>query len=576
VRNERLLHGGWPVLHRLADAGIEVILLKGAALLAAGYGDLGLRYMADIDILVPTAERSRAIALLGACGFRPEGGLSPDAVDTLMPPTTPGYGFRNDGGQAIDLHWNALHQSRQPDADADFWAASRPMTFRDLPVRVLDPADRLLHALAHGLRWNQVPPLRWVLDAALILTGDDAPDMRRLVEQARRRRLAVPVRRGLDYLRRRFAMPVPDDALRALARSGSQLQRWEADLEERDPAARSPGQAALHAYLAELRGRVPLGRRPGWRANLGALVGWRGLDCARQLPADLLLARPWWPSAVQDATELAEGVRLAATRDAGFHRVVSRGWQVPESNGTWTGRREGLLRLKPTDRSGLPVALAFAGAAFVAERHPEQSLELLVNGRRLARWRLSQGAAALPVARVPLPGADPQLELRFRTGPLASPRQAGFGADPRRLGFFLEWLEIEPVPLLRRGEPVSPREPGGDADRFLAGGWQVRDEEGGRIGPSSRLLFRREDAGRATLRLLGMTELPESEGGGRLSLLVDGRLRARWALPAGRTPLQQTIALPSATGQRIPVHRIELRAEVPPLGSAWLRELSIE
>jgi hypothetical protein len=249
---------------------------------------------------------------------------------------------------------------------------------------------------------------------------------------------------------------------------------------------------------------------------------------------------------------------------------------VPETNGTWTARREGLIRLSPTGRSGLPLALGFAGAAFLTERLPAQSLELLVNGRRLARWRLSPGAAALPVARVPLPQAAPLLELRFRTGPLGSPRETGVNADPRRLGFFLEWLEIAPVPLLRQGETVSLRGTDGDADAFLAGGWQVRGEEGGLIGPSSRLLFRRESAGRARLRLLGMTQLPESESGGRLSLLVDGRLRARWALPPGRAPLQQSVALPSTPGRRSPVHRIELRAEVPSLGSAWLRELSIE
>jgi hypothetical protein len=574
-RNERLLDAAWPVVRRLREAGIEVALLKGAALLAAGYGDLGLRFMADVDLLVPTADRRRAIELVAACGFAPAGGLSTDAVDVLMPAVTPGYGFRNASRLSIDLHWHVLHQSRQPDADADFWSGSRTVTFRGQPIRLLDPADRLLHALVHGLRWSRLPPVRWVFDAVLICGGAEPPDMARLVDQARRRRLAVPVRRGLDYLRRRFGVPVPEVTLRALARSGSLLQRWEADLEERNPYIRPPADAAAHAYLTALRPRTPLGRSPGGRAHLGALIDCRGLDRARQLPADLLLAWPWRPNAVAAATPLAEGARLSATRDGDFHRVVARGWRVPEPNGTWTGWREGMIRLSPTGRSGLPLALTFAGAAFVAEAFPRQRLEVSINGRPEARWIVAHPVSALPLARLAVPGDAPVLEIRFRTGPLVSPQAAGLGRDPRRLGFFLQWLELAPAPLLRRGETLRLG-PQGNAEPYLAGGWEAVGIQGARVRGSGRLLLRLEGGARSSLRLMGMAEMAEGQAAASLSVLVDGRRLAWWMLPPGTTPLQRSIRLPAAPPGRSPMHLIELRTDSAPQGSVWLRELSLE
>ena len=41
------------VLSSLADRGVEVIVLKGAALVTTLYPDLGLRPMRDIDLLIP-------------------------------------------------------------------------------------------------------------------------------------------------------------------------------------------------------------------------------------------------------------------------------------------------------------------------------------------------------------------------------------------------------------------------------------------------------------------------------------------------------------------------------------------
>src|SRR5438128_1437941 len=74
ARNQALLEAFVPALRQLHDAGIPLALLKGAALTATTYADPGLRAMADVDVLVPTAARRAAIDVLAAAGLIPVSG----------------------------------------------------------------------------------------------------------------------------------------------------------------------------------------------------------------------------------------------------------------------------------------------------------------------------------------------------------------------------------------------------------------------------------------------------------------------------------------------------------------------
>src|SRR5262245_24244234 len=69
ARNTRLFAELERILGPLHRAGIPVILLKGAALTRPLFGDIGLRYMGDLDILVPVDARQRALAVLHTLGY---------------------------------------------------------------------------------------------------------------------------------------------------------------------------------------------------------------------------------------------------------------------------------------------------------------------------------------------------------------------------------------------------------------------------------------------------------------------------------------------------------------------------
>lgn len=63
-RNMRLYRELRPVLRCLRSSDIPVIVLKGAFLAQAVYGDVALRPMYDVDLMVPRAELPRALAVL--------------------------------------------------------------------------------------------------------------------------------------------------------------------------------------------------------------------------------------------------------------------------------------------------------------------------------------------------------------------------------------------------------------------------------------------------------------------------------------------------------------------------------
>ncbi len=224
-----LFHKRARLLSAFGAAGIPTLLLKGAAVAPVYYRDHGLRPLGDFDFLVPTAQAHAALRLLDDLGFR----SSERRTQTFKPvylAAVHGFPFADAEGREVDLHWHVLAESCEPDADDDFWAAARPWTIETAATHVLSPADQLLHTCVHGVRWNPIPPMRWVADAITILRATPDLDWERLIEQTRRRRLVIQMREALAYLARAFAAPVPWPVLarlRSLPVSRSEQREYE-------------------------------------------------------------------------------------------------------------------------------------------------------------------------------------------------------------------------------------------------------------------------------------------------------------------------------------------------------------
>jgi hypothetical protein len=205
-KNQMLFHGIASLLLSFHNAGIRTMVLKGAALTMLHYRDYGLRPMNDFDVLVYQDQALSAVNLLQGLGWTPM-----DFTPTgKYISASYSHGFKNNNGQEFDLHWHLLSQCREVNSDKDFWEGAAETKFHDVPTSVLNATDQLLHTCIHGARWNYTPSFRWVADAAVILnTSQSEIEWDRLVAQARNRRLVLPLREALHYLRTIVNAPVP-------------------------------------------------------------------------------------------------------------------------------------------------------------------------------------------------------------------------------------------------------------------------------------------------------------------------------------------------------------------------------
>ena len=108
VRNTRLYQAFGELVRGLADRGIPVIALKGIHLAEAVYGNIALRPMGDLDLLVKPEDLDRAGTALGKLGYAPYGtgqSVRPDKRHLVF--------HHLQTGLKVDLHWTLL-EDRYP------------------------------------------------------------------------------------------------------------------------------------------------------------------------------------------------------------------------------------------------------------------------------------------------------------------------------------------------------------------------------------------------------------------------------------------------------------------------------
>ncbi|MGC9397174.1 MAG: nucleotidyltransferase domain-containing protein [Anaerolineae bacterium] len=254
------------VLRRLADAGIDVLLLKGAALAAAVYSNLALRPMGDFDLLVHEEDVEGALRVLAALGYaRPYGEFRPGFIRA----------FRNQimmtkaGDEAtrpIEIHWrllSPLHYQRSIPSDW-LWETARAARLGDVPVRILSPEAQVLHLCGHLLQHGgcEKANTRQLYDLAeVIVLYRENIDWEQVLERAQAYDLVLPLREALARVHAMWALPISPEVWERLRRLRP-----------------SQDEAQAYALLAG-RGRVAarlwggLASIPGWGLRLRYVWG---------------------------------------------------------------------------------------------------------------------------------------------------------------------------------------------------------------------------------------------------------------------------------------------------------------
>lgn len=203
--NRRLFHHGGTAVRLLKEAGIEVMVIKGASMAVHYYHDESLRPMEDLDILVNYQQGRSAVSILTAHGWSISpvycmAGLSDQFIDEDFYVIGKAIHLVHVTGVHLDLHWNLTKYSLGEHADDDFWAGANECAFEGQLVKVLNPADQLFHILVHGAPWSTISPIRWVSDAVTVLRLSPDFDWDRLIQQAQKRSLTLMVRNTLGHL----------------------------------------------------------------------------------------------------------------------------------------------------------------------------------------------------------------------------------------------------------------------------------------------------------------------------------------------------------------------------------------
>ena len=210
------------VADALADNGVPVVLLKGAAYAAAGLDLAHGRLLSDVDILVPRAAllaTERALLLSGWVTTKR------DAYDqryyrTWMHELPPMRHVRR--GTALDVHHALLPLTARLRPSTDLLLARARRLRPGSCLHVLAPHDMVLHSAAHLMHEGEFERgLRGLVDLdALLREFGSQPGfwsglVPRAVELELSRPLFYALRYSVDFLR----TPVPPAWLAALARA---------------------------------------------------------------------------------------------------------------------------------------------------------------------------------------------------------------------------------------------------------------------------------------------------------------------------------------------------------------------
>ena len=172
VRNLSLTASLLDVLDALNAAGLSALAYKGPALAASLYGDINLRQMWDLDVLVDASSFPAARKVLGGLGYHPVFAHSRKQEAARMRSDCECEFFNSERNVMLDLHWQitAPHLA-QRFCFENLWNRRRTVAIGQKPVSTLSAEDTTLVLAVHGGKhmWKR---LSWLADFAESLRQD--------------------------------------------------------------------------------------------------------------------------------------------------------------------------------------------------------------------------------------------------------------------------------------------------------------------------------------------------------------------------------------------------------------------
>jgi hypothetical protein len=238
--NLRALHELGKVLRGLHERGIEALVLKGAALVPAMYGNIALRPLRDLDLLVRPEGLEPALECLKELGYqrtgleRQPGSLTDfESQAQLVKPGAL--------GTVVEVHWSLFDSPHYQNRLALewFWQATEMVEISGTAARVPAHGSHFLYLAGHLWLHHQGAGLLWWNDLAELVTqAPDRFDWNQVMDWAAESELVLPLQRTMAGLAADWAAPGPEgvmDRLRALKPGPAERRVFEAMTAEARP-----------------------------------------------------------------------------------------------------------------------------------------------------------------------------------------------------------------------------------------------------------------------------------------------------------------------------------------------------
>jgi len=201
---------------------IELLALKGSAMLLWLYEDPGLRPLSDIDIYVDELQTLRSFELLKALGY------THDAAEFLRSPQVKYNICLHSGGHMpqlrkgdsfpIEIHLDFLNKAANWEkVKRDIWAMKQTFWAGETAIHCLAPHHAFIHSAIHlvkHLENEKQFAYHWLFDMAMTASRPGQFDWDQLWETAAQWGVYNHVRRALevvsDFFELKIQLPLPD------------------------------------------------------------------------------------------------------------------------------------------------------------------------------------------------------------------------------------------------------------------------------------------------------------------------------------------------------------------------------
>ena len=209
-------------LSRLEEEGISSIVLKGGAIAQTIYGDMGLRAMNDLDVMVQEDNAERSYEVLMTLGFSPLPHQADSEIYQRWKNLHHHYPVlvSEDGLVPVEIHRGIVPPGDPIQVDIDdFWKNACDIMISGSKIRVLSPEHLVIHLSIHSFRslngptqsggaWGQLCDI-----SEVILHHCDTFNWGTLVQDAKRYGVAGVLYSMLDAVSALIRTKPPDEIM---------------------------------------------------------------------------------------------------------------------------------------------------------------------------------------------------------------------------------------------------------------------------------------------------------------------------------------------------------------------------